>query len=361
MELEQLRPLDRSTDRNTDAEYALYRLPSRFLRYAEEYLLPDEHILAFVPWTATVADTWRTRLGRILTPGGRQPRQGILLVTERQVLLMRDDIDPVAGILFAGYAVEATTHERLIGVRTWDEPGGKIALAIELRAAATHETLTLTFPESAAPEIQQIASLLAGFLPRPDHRRLRLPGRIVPREAWVLPGSRSGSGLRPATNEEVDEATRSVLQAQLDKLLRAHPDPTGAPRHVHALAMIPDTGDGAHLMALTQEHLFVVPLPDRARPHVTALTTVTSVELRRSVLGTHVGWRAGGGEGARRLVTFPPVAAAQSLDVFAALRQALTLLQVEAEATDVAGGSTEAANHLDHQFTEMVMPEEGSS
>src|SRR5690242_10480248 len=60
--VERLRPHDLHADRNSDAEYAFYRLPGRFQRYADEYLFADERILAFAPWSAAVSDTWRHRL-----------------------------------------------------------------------------------------------------------------------------------------------------------------------------------------------------------------------------------------------------------------------------------------------------------
>jgi hypothetical protein len=55
--------------------------------------------------------------------------------------------------------------------------------------------------------------------------------------------------------------------------------------------------------------------------------------LRRSVSETYVAWRLGTSRIGR--LVFPPVVAARSLDIFAALRQALTLLPVEAAGPDL--------------------------
>ncbi len=333
--LERLRPLDRHADRNTDAEYSLYRLSGRFLKYAEEYLFPHERILAFVPWSDRATDSWRARLSRALTPGGRQPREGLLLATTRQILLLRDDEEPVAGMYFSGYSVDVTTYERLAHVSWLKKVAGKgVQLAIAVRASEAQETITWIFPGEAITDIETLVTLIERFLPRSDERRPRLPGFFAPRNHLQTLVSRTpNQRSRPRVTDVVDPALGAALQERLLDSLRRYPGPDGAPRRVRALAMIPDTGEGPRLIAVTQEHLFVVSLPDKGEVLVYPLTQVTSIELRRSVLETHVAWRLGAKPGG--LVQFPPVTAAQSLDVFATLRQALTLLPVEAAGPDL--------------------------
>src|SRR5437762_626877 len=96
-QVERWRPRDRYADRNTEAEYAFYRTPGRFQQYAAEYLFANERMLAFAPWTAETTESWLARAGRVLAPGGRHVREGIVAVTDRQVLLLRDDEEGVAG------------------------------------------------------------------------------------------------------------------------------------------------------------------------------------------------------------------------------------------------------------------------
>jgi hypothetical protein len=335
-ELERLRPLDRSTDRNTDAEYGFYRLHGRFLRYAEEYLFPDERILAFVPWTSAVSDTWRTRLRRVLAPGARQAREGLLLVTGRQVLLLRDDVEPVGGSFFAGYAVHATTYERLAGVEFVATPQRQAVLRLSLAAGTSRESVAWTFPAAATEATRQAAALLAGFPPRSDEHRPRAPGRIVPR--WRLAVPSASYRNRPAHHHVEDEATRQArvrLQPVLDEVLRTHPGPDGEARRVYVAAVVPGERGGHRLAALTQEHLLLVTPPGDEAAVVQPLAEVTSVELRRTVLGPEVAWIAGEAGERRIVVMFPPVAMEQCLDVFAVARQALTLLPVEAAGPDL--------------------------
>jgi hypothetical protein len=328
VEVERLRPLDQSTDRNTDAEYAFYRLHGRFLRYAEEYLFPEERILAFVPWTETVTDTWRTRLVRVLAPGARQAREGILLVTGRQILLLRDDVEPVGGTFFAGYAVHATTFERLAAVELRDSPNGHQHVTLALAAGASRERVDWIFPAASAPSLRPTVLLLAGFQPQPGERLPRAPGRILRhRQPPVSANSRRVGRSRRDDGDESLRLAHAEREPGLDNLLSAYRAPDGKRRHVHAAVVVPGEHDGDRLVALTQEHLFVVPRSGAGEPVVRPLSEVTSVELRRSVLGPEVAWVAGE---VRLAVRFPPVAMQDCLDVFAVARQALTLLPVEA-------------------------------
>src|SRR5439155_1130948 len=57
-QVERWRPKHLYADRNSEAEYAFCRLPGRFHRYAAEYLFASERILAFVPWTAALTESW---------------------------------------------------------------------------------------------------------------------------------------------------------------------------------------------------------------------------------------------------------------------------------------------------------------
>lgn len=343
--LERLRPLDPASDRNTDAEYAFYHLHGRFQRYAEEYLFASERLLAFVPWTAATTDTWWQRLGRRTTPGGRQAREGVLVVTDRQLLLLRDDADAVGGALYWGYTAWATVHDRLAGVAARDDGERAVSLRLTLRAAGGGETLAWTFPAALAGEARRAATLLAEFVPRPVERRLRRPGALLPVSRLFVPRpARARRGRRTAPDGDaalVTPAERAALERALAEALATCPAPGGAPRRVRATVLGGD--DDAtwrpRLLAVTQTHLLLVALPDQPGSQVVPLDTLTSVELRRSTLGRAIAWTVGGADDVpprRDAVSFPPVALAAGFATFAMLRQALALPPWQAWGPDLA-------------------------
>lgn len=339
--VERLRPRDRHTDRNSDAEYQLYTLPSRFQSYLDEYLFAHERILAAVPWLASRPESRWGRIGRWLAPGGRQPVAGVVVVTDQQLFLLRDDVGVVGGSLAWGYVIQATTHERIAAVQVRPAAGDRARLHLALAADAARETITWDAPATATADVHRIAALLTGFLPRPADRRLRRIGAIQPYEQLV--GRRAelapGQTRSRADDALVAPAQVTVLRRTLTEAVARCPAPDGAPRHVHVTSIVPgDHKQGPMLVALTRAQLWRVPLPELAAPIADALTAVTSIEHRRSVLGHHVAWRLG--TAAAVQVPFPAVAGERARSLFAALRQALTLLPVEANGPDRVASET---------------------
>lgn len=337
-QLERLRPTDASTDRNTDAEYTFYRLHGRFQRWADELFFADERLLAFVPWTAGATEAWWRRIGRRAALGGRQAAEGALVLTDQQTLLLRDDADPAGGALFWGYTARAIAHERLEAVEVHDESGGAPLLRLVLAALGGRETVEWRFPPAVAADVRALATLLAAFPPRPADGRLRRLGRIRPLPMVLVPPSPTPRRANRAQSLVTPEE-RAALDDALRALVAARPAPGGATRRIHARGIGLEAGqcDAPRLLAVTQEHLFVVPFPGHGEPVAQRLAAVTSVELRRSVLGHHVAWTAGrdGVPARRERLPFPPPALADCFAVFAALRQALTLLPVQARGPDL--------------------------
>jgi hypothetical protein len=337
--VERLRPLDRHTDRNSDAEYAFYRLSSRFQRFAEEYLFADERILAFVPWSATATETWRHRFGRLIALGGRIPLEGALVVTDRQVFMIRDAAEAAGGGLAWGYAVQATTPERLLDAQSAVDNRGRVELHLALTGVGGIESVAWIFPPAARDEVERVVTLLSGFLPREEDRRLRRVGRIVSPDGLDLPPGESGP--RRVSDWAV-EGERNRLEATLARQLTARPDPCGVRRHVHAKALIPQAKDRMDLLAITQAEIVHLSATEPEVARSWQISGVTTVELLASVLGWHVSWTAPNVEGEPRptVVSFPTIAAADCLDVFAALRQALTLLPIEAAGPELPPDDT---------------------
>jgi|SRR5581483_1528886 len=361
-QVERWRPRDQYADRHSEAEYAFYRLPGRFHRYAAEYLFATERILAFVPWTAEMGESWLQRAGRLLAPGGRQVPEGALVVTDRQVLLLRDDEAPVAGTVFWGYTVHATTPERLGAVARRAESGGRMRLRLYLQALAepaaraagseiSGEIVEWLFPAGAAEPLDEAIAVLRRFLPQVNDTRLRRLGTIEPLSRLVVAPKPPPAGRRRASLEvETAPEQRAALEAALVAVLARLPAPDGAPRRVRAQALVPAAGprQGPRLVALTQAHLLVVPLPEEGTPQITHLPAVTSAELQHSPLGYHIAWTVAGsrplarpgtpGAPRRHVIAFPMPAYPQFFAVFGALRQALTLLPARAMGPDLPEG-----------------------
>jgi hypothetical protein len=221
---------------------------------------------------------------------------------------------------------------------TVDDPSGRAQLQLTLAGTAGIETVVWTFPPAARPAVEQIATLLSGFLTRGDDCRLRRVGHILPLERLVLPPAEP-TRRRSSDPALVPEGERRALQARLARYLAAHPDPSGDRRQLHATAIIPGDADGPELLAITQAELIHVPLAEPRGVRNYPLASVTSVELRGSVLGWHIAWTAplgSNGEIDTTVVPFPTVAAEACLAVFAALRQALTLLPIEANGPELS-------------------------
>lgn len=340
--LERLRPLDPSTDRNTDAEYNFYHLHGRVQRWAEEYFFADERLLAFVPWTAATTESRRSRFARRAALVVRQASEGALVVTDQQTMFLRDDAEPASGMIYWGYTARAIPHERLDRVEATSDGDGRVRLRLTLRAGNGSEQLGWTFSPPAEAAARETAELLRGFLPRQSDQRPRRLGRIRPLpELFVLPPPAPGRAGRRPTAAPVPPADLVLLEAGLQDLLHAHPAPNGTPRQVHArgICLGAEFGAGPRLLVVTQAYLACVDPPGHGEPSIYPLDEVTSAELRRSVLGLQIAWNVGRGarESPRRVVAdFTPPSLTDCLAIFAALRQALTLLPVHARGPDLS-------------------------
>ena len=320
-EVERWRARESFADRNADAEYALYRLPGRFQKYAEEYLFADERILALVPWTARATEPWWRTVGRWLTPGGLRPVEGALAVTDRQVLLLRDDHEAVGGTLSWGYRVEATAHERVAAVAVAGEDRGNVTLALRLHAHDADHWLRWTFPPASTAAVREAAGLLRGFVPRAGDTRLRHLWEVQPLEHLVPASATTPGRKRTALELDVTLGERLRLERALHGVLGHRARPDGRPHTVHATAIAssPYSGGTPYIVAVSDRYLVVARPGSRAI--VSPLASVTVVELRRSSLANHVAWRGAGGDRHELAYLLPSVPSFISL--FAALRQTL--------------------------------------
>ena len=151
---------------HTWAEYLVPSLPFRFQGYVEELLLPDERLLFFVQRPPFV-------------PGGawgllrrQKLRQGLLVITDRQVMVMLDSLPPDSTMVAWGYIAKASAVERLTGA--WlDSRDSTCEIGFALDAAGGAERYTMTFPAEHAEALQEAVSLLEGFARPPTSTAAR--------------------------------------------------------------------------------------------------------------------------------------------------------------------------------------------
>ena len=132
-------------------------LPTRFQRYVRELLLPDERVLAFVERPALVR-------GPVL----RRQRlsHGVLLVTDRQLLLVEDALPPSQQLhVDWGYAALSLALER-VGGCSLREGDGWLDLKVEVEAAGGAESISVALPPSCEDGAGDVLSVLEAFTRR---------------------------------------------------------------------------------------------------------------------------------------------------------------------------------------------------
>lgn len=275
---------------HTFAENAVRYLPARFQEYIERALLPEERILHFIHRPA-------------MTIGGRlrktRLREGIAVITDRQLLLMTDSVDADVTFVHWGYIGRATAVERVVAARVQEE-SRSATLAITAAAASGQETFSFIYPPEAAGELRAASALLTRFAPEAKSRALRrLYARELPRD---LPGFAAWVG-GPSP-----EWTRMLLPDEQAIAWAETPSSHGG--HVRAVVgestvVLVDTGRGSGIQ--------------RA-----ALAEITSLELTLSLTGCRLTLFGDGGK-KTATVRFDYGAASRFLTVFTAARHLLGL------------------------------------
>ena len=149
-------PGESETEPHTWAELLLRLLPLRFQQYVEEQLLPDERILFFA---ARRAQAVRTRHGMLRR---RRLPEGLLLLTDRQVMTMVDSLPPGLAMTAWGYIAKVSAIERVEDSRViLDDP--LCRLVVEFGAAGGRESYQVEFPAEYREPLQEAQRLLAGY------------------------------------------------------------------------------------------------------------------------------------------------------------------------------------------------------
>ena len=323
---------------HAQAEQLIRFVPQRFQQALSNLLLDDERLLAFVE-----RPLLRHRAG-VLGMQTWRANEGLFLVTDRQVLWLRDFQTPGKSFLPGGYIAHMAPLERLQSItiipagKTPSDSSGSLEMgdspyqrmALEVTSRCGSEWLSVDFPPGPEREkaLARITSILRAFLPCADGNTDRRVRRLPVVEAWQPRGFEAeklaalGGIVSSPIARRLEQRLTEELQAAGEELL--------------ASALLPaleEYQSPVRLIALTRQALVVINhLSDKqqrspeeqARRY--ALAAVSSAQLRYSLLGSSLSLfvpRPGGGV-QQQVFPFNSPAIARLLPLFTRLRLLLT-------------------------------------
>ena len=249
---------------HTQTERLIRFVPQRFQHVLADLLHESEQVLVFVE-----RPLLRRGMG---LPGLSKWRsnQGVFLVTDRQMLWLRDCFTPgAATFLPGGYIARTLPLERLqrasillpgkipaeleayVGSR--DSP--YVHLMLEVAGSGGSEVLAVAFPHLAEVEkaLAHISTLLVSFLPYQDGQTDRRVRCVPSVEAWIPQGAEA---------EQLAKLGGIVPAAITERLETRLSDHIGSTQEdVLASALVPaleDYKSPARLIALTRRELIVI-------------------------------------------------------------------------------------------------------
>jgi hypothetical protein len=325
---------------HAQAEQLIRFVPQRFQHALAKLLLDDERLLAFVE-----RPLLRHRTGLLGVQTWRS-NEGLFLLTDRQALWLRDFMAPGSTFAEGGYIARMVPLERLQSVavlppgRTPGEFAGRMEandspyqrLVLEAASAAGTELIAIEFPVKAEAEkaLAQIVAMLRAFLPMEDGSVDRRVRRLPVVEIWMPQGAEAQrlaglGGFVPAP-----------MAQRLEQRLAESVKESGEEVLVSALVpALEDFKTPARLMALTPHALLVIDgsaagrrATGSAAEQVSryALDSITSAQLRYSLLGSGLSLFVPKGDGRAVPLSFPfnSPAIAWFLPLFTRLRLLLS-------------------------------------
>jgi hypothetical protein len=335
---------DAETGPHAQAEHLIRFVHQRFQQALGDLLLDDERLLAFVErpllrhrtgWLGV--QTWRSN-------------EGVFLVTDRQVLWLRDFLTPGNNFLPGGYIAHMAPLERLerVLVLPAGEAPAELAprlevndspymrLVMEVACSSGSELFVVEFPQDPEMEkaLARITGILRTFLPHPvgrDDRRVR---RLPLVEPWIPRGAEAErlaglGGIVPA-------AIAQPLEQQLVSMV----DASGEELLVSALVpALEDYASPPRMVALTRKALLVIEqTPNKPRPFTARqahqhepvqrydLAAISSAQLRYSLVGSSLSIfvPGPGGHTQQQIIPFHSPAIAWFLPLFTRLRLLLS-------------------------------------
>ncbi len=275
------------------------------------YLTPTERILFAVRRPALRSAVQRSFLRKSLL------QEGLLLVTDQQVVLACEIIPPdLTGIRY-GYVIQGGVPERIAS--TMARTGSDRAfLDITWQSSVGNQTTTWEFPAAAEEELAQAALLLRAWQPMPEDTRLRRAyGPPQAEVRWRDPAAAAPAAVEP-------------LAARLTQALRtelAQDEPTLATALLPAWATQDKQARGC---VVTDRRVLWLADPmsnDRPRPTSYAISQIASLEYQSSVIESWLAFYVMKRTGPQRVVVAFPYAAEGFRECYFALRQQLVAVQ----------------------------------
>lgn len=315
-------------------------VPTRFQQALQHLLLDDEQLLAFLE-----RPLLRHRTGLF---GLHQYRAnaGLLLLTDRQILWLRDFFSPGSSTFPEGYVARSIPLERLVSARLFpvgatmngtteaSSPYLRLALDIESRAGCEHLEIAFPTGEESEKALGRMLPLLHAFVPRGaqnDRRARCLP--VI--DAWMPRGedarrlSNLGGIVPPAVRQRLEDHLEETLHCCGDELLVSALIPAleqyRSPARLVALTrsavlLCEESGEG-------MRRLFAPPPEQPIAHHRYALAQISSAQLSYSLFGSDLRLFLPASPGTTRelMIPFQSPAIAWFLPLFTRLRLALRL------------------------------------
>lgn len=283
---------------HAQAEHLIRFVPQRFQDALSALLLDDERLLTFVE-----RPLLRHRSGWLGLQSWRS-NEGLLLITDRQILWLRDFLTPGSNFLPGGYIAHSAPLERLQSVsvlppgpapREWinrleTKESPYLRLVLEVDSGTGKEDFVVEFPREVEAEkaLARLQPMLQAFLPSYDAAHDRRVRRLPQVEMWMPQGAEAEqlAGLGGLVRPEIAERLEQRLSQELAK--------RGEESLVSTLVpALEDFKSPARLVALTRQALIVIddagckssPSAEETTRRY-ALATISSAQLRYSLLGS---------------------------------------------------------------------------
>ncbi len=290
---------------HAQAEHLIRFVPERFQKALADLLLDDERLLAFVE-----RPLLRHRTG-VLGMQKWRSNEGLFLITDRQVLWLRDFLAPGSGFLPGGYIAHMAPLERLQAITILPAGNAPDELAdrleskdspymrqlMEVLSCTGSELFAVEFPAKAEIEkaLAHINGTLRAFLPYSEGERDRRVRRLPTVDAWLPRGAEAEqlAGLGGNVPAAIAERLEQRLSSQLKR---------DGEEELLVSALVPaleDYKSPARLVALTRSALLVIEdasgksrrtrasrMDHTELVHCYTLTMISSVQLRHSLLGS---------------------------------------------------------------------------
>jgi hypothetical protein len=192
------------TEPHTWAERMVGSLPFRFQRYVQDELLGEERILFFVerPPFRPPGVRWGVLRRQRLS-------EGLLIVTDRQLLFMEDALPPDITMVDWGYIARTTAVERIQAAELRSE-ADRAVLHVWVQAQSGSEHFRVLFPPECKDPVAEVEALLRSFASPEGSavRRLYAEEDGAKHEEVVEASSRVGNWVRVEGNEVVAHGPR---------------------------------------------------------------------------------------------------------------------------------------------------------